>query len=177
MIVREEENKEKQILEVANLILTAIRTAPKGKGQDNIEAFIIYGDDLDRIAKTMEVLAIEYEAKFFARDAANIRNSQAAVIVGTRIKSLGLQNSCQFCGFENCIEKEKQNNIPCSFNNIDLGIAIGSAVAIANNNFVDNRVMFSLGKAAIIDKLFQSDIKIAFGIPLSAYSKNIYFDR
>lgn len=177
MIIREEENKEKQILEVANLMLTAIRTAPKGKGQDNIEAFIVYGDDLYKIANEMESLAIKYEASFFARDAANIRKSQAAILVGTRIKSLGLQDSCQFCGFENCIEKEKNSGIPCSFNNIDLGIAIGSAVAIANNNFVDNRVMFSLGKSAIVNKLFQTDVKIAFGIPLSSYSKNIYFDR
>jgi glycerol-3-phosphate dehydrogenase subunit C len=37
----------------------------------------------------------------------------------------------------------------CAFNSHDLGIAVGSAVSIAADFHADNRVMYSLGKAAV----------------------------
>ena len=59
---------------------------------------------------------------------------------------------------------------------MDLGIAVGSAVKTASILNVDNRIMFSVGVAALeLGILKNSDI--ALGIPLSAYGKNIYFDR
>jgi uncharacterized ferredoxin-like protein len=48
-------------------------------------------------------------------------------------------------------------------------------VKVANDLCVDNRVMFSMGVGAINAGLI--DTEIAFGIPLSAKGKNIYFDR
>ena len=48
-----------------------------------------------------------------------------------------------------CAEKEKYPNTPCVFNTGDLNLAIGSAVSLAADLRVDNRVMFSIGKAAI----------------------------
>ena len=99
------------------------------------------------------------------------------LILGTEIKTLGLNELCQLCGFENCKEKDKFKNTPCVFNVSDLNIAIGSAVSIAADNRIDNRVMFSAGKAAMKANLFEKDIKISFAIPLSAASKNPFFDR
>jgi len=58
---------------------------------------------------------------------------------------------------------------------MDLGIALGSAVKIASDLAVDNRVMYSVGTAA--RKLGFIDADIAIGIPLSVSGKNIYFDR
>jgi uncharacterized ferredoxin-like protein len=58
---------------------------------------------------------------------------------------------------------------------VNLGIAIGSAVKTAQILNVDNRVMFSVGVAAQELGLIQADV--VYGIPLSATSKNIYFDR
>jgi len=55
-----------------------------------------------------------------------------------------------------------------------LGIAIGSAVSIAANNRIDNRIMYTAGYTAIKNKLLGENIKIAFGIPLSATGKNIF---
>jgi uncharacterized ferredoxin-like protein len=37
--------------------------------------------------------------------------------------------------------------------------------------------MFSVGKAAIALKYLPEDVRVAFGIPLSAAGKNIFFDR
>jgi len=58
---------------------------------------------------------------------------------------------------------------------LDLGIAIGSAVKVASDLNVDNRVMFTIGVAALALGLMDADVVI--GIPLSATGKNIYFDR
>jgi uncharacterized ferredoxin-like protein len=59
----------------------------------------------------------------------------------------------------------------------DLHLAAGSAVALAADFRIDNRIMFSVGKAALKAKLLPDDIKIALAIPLSATSKNPFFDR
>jgi len=42
---------------------------------------------------------------------------------------------------------------------------------------VDNRIMHSVGKAAVDLKLLSEDVKIAYGIPLYIGSKNVFFDR
>ena len=52
---------------------------------------------------------------------------------------------------------------------------MGSAVKTASLLNIDNRIMYSVGVAAVELKLIDADI--AYGIPLSARSKNIYFDR
>ena len=81
------------------------------------------------------------------------------------------------CGFLNCAEKDKHKDIPCVFNVGDLGIALGSAVSVAADHRVDNRVMYSAGMAARDMGLLGEDVKVAYAIPLSALSKNPFFDR
>ncbi|MEM2320043.1 MAG: ferredoxin domain-containing protein, partial [Candidatus Bathyarchaeia archaeon] len=58
---------------------------------------------------------------------------------------------------------------------VDLGIAIGSAVKTASILNVDNRVMFTVGRAAQNLKLIDGDV--VFGIPISIRGSNIFFDR
>jgi uncharacterized ferredoxin-like protein len=77
----------------------------------------------------------------------------------------------------NCENKNTNLEFPCAFNNIDLGIALGSAVSIAADSRVDNRIMFSVGMAARELKYFDENVRIIMGISLSASSKSIYFDR
>jgi uncharacterized ferredoxin-like protein len=50
-------------------------------------------------------------------------------------------------------------------------------VAVAADNRVDNRIMYTAGFAAVKLKLLGEEVKIAYGIPLSATGKNIFFDR
>ena len=57
-----------------------------------------------------------------------------------------------------------------------LGIAVGSAVRTASLHNVDNRVMYSAGVTALALGLL-GDCTVAYGIPLSASGKNIFFDR
>lgn len=67
--------------------------------------------------------------------------------------------------------------MPCAFNTGDLGIAIGSAVSIAADNRVDNRVMYTVGQAALEMGILGEEVTVAYAIPLSSASKSPYFDR
>ncbi len=116
MILNERDARHEHILQVARQMMTAARTAPKGKGIDIIEVALITDEEI------------------------------------------------------------KQLSVPCALNSIDVGIAIGSACATAADLRVDTRVMFSAGLAA--QRLnWLKDCKMVMAIPVSASSKNPFFDR
>lgn len=176
-IIHENEYLKDSAIDIAKKMLVAARTAPKGKGRDTLEMMILHGEAIENLSKGMKKFGKKHNASFFTRDAKNLKSALAVVIIGTRIKTLGLDEMCQLCGFENCKEKNKHPNTPCVFNTGDLNIAIGAAAETASQYHVDNRIMFSIGKAALEMNLFESDVKIALGIPISITSKNPFFDR
>ena len=96
------------------------------------------------------------------------------MVIGTKKQTIGL-SFCSFCGKANCAEAEKAGVI-CAYNTGDLGIAVGSAVSVAMDHPVDNRVMYTIGKAALEMGLL-GECVVALGIPLSVSSKNPFFDR
>ncbi|HOZ29756.1 MAG TPA: DUF2148 domain-containing protein [Bacteroidales bacterium] len=175
-MISETEFKTQEIIGIAKRMAIAVRTAPKGRGRNTIETRIAHGEDLITIAAKMEELGKSNGQNFFIRDAGNVRNSDAVLFIATEISPLGLKD-CGFCGLQNCDKKLLQADVPCSFNTIDLGIAIGSAVSIAADARLDNRIMFSAGRAVKELKYFEDKNKIIIAISLSASSKNIYFDR
>jgi len=175
-ITNEEEIRAGGLRAVAEKMLIAARTAPKGKGEDNTVLALVEGEDIKRIAEKMKQIAEDTGVTFFARDADNIFKAPVMVLLGTKIHSLGLKK-CGMCGFANCAEREKQPAVPCVFNTGDLGIAVGSAVSVAMDHRVDNRIMYTVGQAALEMGLLDKDVKIVYGIPLSAMGKNPFFDR
>jgi len=163
------------IISVANLMCVAARTAPKARAIDNIITLILTGKDIEELSKKMaEIANSGYRTNTFARDAETIKKATAVVLIGTKVAAIGLD--CGFCGFENC-KKCEESKAVCVYNPGDLGIAIGSAVSMAADNRVDNRIMYTAGYTAVKNNLFEGDVKIAFGIPLSASGKNIFFER
>ena len=173
----EERLRQEVVRRVAEEMLTAARTAPKARGIDNLALAMATGNDIELIAKKMDEIGNRPDGTpSFIRDADNIRKAQAIVLLGTRIKSQGLK-LCGRCGFANCEEKDLHPEFPCTFNTGDLGIAIGSAVSIAMDHRVDNRVMYTIGQAVMEMKFMGEEVKIAFGIPLSVSAKNPFFDR
>lgn len=175
MIIREEINRDEQLLSVAKAMMTAIRTAPKARGIDNIETCVVKGDILLMLANKMREIGERTGMAFFLRDAINIENSSCVVFVGA--KHIDYALNCGLCGYTSCEERRKENpNTPCTFANINQGIAIGSAVAVAADNRVDNRVMYSAGVAARELSLI-ADCENILAIPLSCTAKSIYFDR
>ncbi len=175
MIIDSREMEKKAVTEVAALMCLAARTAPKGRGTDNLVCRVVSGEDLDLLAAEMKRYGDEHGLPFFVRDSGNMARTQAVVLLGTRLNRLGLQY-CNFCGRDGCQEAEKAG-ARCAFNAGDLGIAIGSAVSVAANHRADCRVMYTAGRAALNLGLLGQDVKIAYGIPLSATGKNPYFDR
>lgn len=175
-IIEEEQSLRDAVLDIAKRMVVAARTAPKGKGISTLYSSIVWGGDLHPIIAKMEQMAVEFGVTSFARDAKNIENSDALVLLGTSIQPLMLKK-CGMCGFTNCEEKIKYPQIPCVFNTGDLGIAIGSAVSVAMDNRIDNRIMYTVGQAVKELAHFPKEVSIIYGIPLKAGSKNIFFDR
>lgn len=172
----EKELNSETVLKVAELMAVAARTAPKARGNDNLEIAIATGETIKKLSKHMVQWGKKYNMPFFLRDAENILKSPAILLLGSYIKTQGIKK-CGMCGFENCSEKEKFKDTPCIFNTNDLGIALGSAVSVAAQHHIDNRIMFSVGQSTLKLGLLGKGVKIAFGIPLSATSKNPFFDR
>lgn len=157
-------------------MMVAARTAPKGRGRDNLYLGLAEGQLIREIADKMKEIAEKTGVEFFIRDANNILTCPVVVLMGTRIESRGLKR-CGMCGFGNCETKDQHPDVPCVFNTGDLGIAIGSAVSLATDRRVDNRIMYTVGQAVLEMMLFPPEVKIVYGIPLSATSKNPFFDR
>lgn len=163
--------------QLAAKMMAAARTAPKAKGIDNLEIALADRNDIVKMAAKMKEIAERMQnLPGFIRDANNILKAEAMVIIGTRIKTIGL-TYCGLCGFKNCAEKQDHPDHPCAFNTGDMGIAVGSAVSIAMDARVDNRIMYSVGMAVRELGILGEDVKIIYGIPLSVSAKNVFFDR
>ena len=172
MIINERESRHEQVLNVARQMMTAARTAPKGKGVDIIEVALVTDEDIKKLSEQLISLSEEKGMKFFLRDADNILSAECVLLIGTRELAQGL--NCGHCGFPTCAERF--TGVPCVINSVDVGIAIGSACATAADHRVDTRVMFSAGLAAQRLDILKG-CKQVFAIPVSASSKNPFFDR
>ena len=161
--------------QVAGLMLIAARTAPKTRGIDNIRTAAIDDEPTKQklIAKMREIAAKENRPSL-ARDAGNIERSPAVVVIGVEANTAGL--NCGFCGKPSCDTLEESGGI-CTFNSIDLGIATASAAAVAGRHHIDNRVMYSIGRASMDLGLLGPKVKQVLGIPLSVTGKSPFFDR
>lgn len=175
MLENEKDFKTEAVYRVAQEITIAARTAPKARGMDLLEILTIKGNTIEKISKKMKEIGERESHHTFLRDSENIKQAQAIILIGTKIKHIGLKY-CGYCGYKNCAEAE-ENDAICVFNTGDLGIAIGSAVSKAADFRVDNRIMYTIGVASIELGLMNKEIKVAYGIPLSVSGKNPFFDR
>ncbi len=174
MFINERTSRKEHLLQIAHQLMTAARTAPKAKGIDIIEIAVATDEDIKRISDKLIALSPEMDLKFFLRDAENILQADALLLIGTKTMVQSL--NCGYCGFSTCAEKLQHPACPCHLNAVDVGIAIGSACAMAADLRVDSRVMFSAGFAAQQLGLLP-DCKGVYALPISASSKNPFFDR
>ena len=176
MRISGDEAEKNTIRIVAEKMCTAARTAPKTKGEDYIKTLILTDEELVPIAAKMKEIAETSGMRYFLRDAENILQSSALVFIGTQYAQRELNSICGLCGFADC-GKSKKAGATCAFDSIDLGIAVCAAVSIAADNRVDNRIMYSAGKAALDLNYFDNSVKSIMAIPISVSGKSIYFDR
>jgi uncharacterized ferredoxin-like protein len=174
MIIDERDNRPERLLQVAYQMMTAARTAPKGKGVDIIEVALVSGETIKELSNAMLEQGKEPGFKSMTRDGENILKSEAIVLIGTKQQPLML--NCGYCGFASCEKKNEFPQVPCAVNTVDVGIAIGSACAVAADSRVDSRVMISVGR--IVEKLgLMPGCSSIYGIPISSTSKSPFFDR
>ena len=151
MILNERDARHEHILQVARQMMTAARTAPKGKGIDVIEVALITDEEIKLLSDKMIAMVEEHGMKFFLRDADNILSAECVVLIGTREQAQGL--NCGHCGFATCAGRTE--DVPCALNSIDVGIAGLAAQRLH----------------------WLKDCKMVMAIPVSASSKNPFFDR
>ena len=177
--MREEEFRRDAVRFAAYLMAISARTAPKSKGQDDIEIVYVEGEEKEKIAMKMIELA-EKRGKSWKRDGESVKKAEGILLIGVRgDKPLGL--NCGACGM-NCDEmkRAKRGGVDyagpnCVFKILDLGIALGSAVKMASIINVDNRIMYRIGVVARMLGIAKSDVVL--GIPLASLGKNPFFDR
>ena len=171
---------------VADLMAISARTAPKGRGQDSIVIRVVVGKELAALAGEMRRLGEETGIKILLRDAGNLEQSDAAVIVGCKSGDVAGMD-CGGCGYATCQEMQSAqgdfvfqrkpfHGPNCAIKMADLGIALGSAAKTASLHNVDNRIMFTVGVAALSLGWLEG-CGVAYGIPLRVSGKSIYFDR
>lgn len=173
MIYNERDVRKESVLEAARQIMIAARTAPKGKGVDVIEVMTITDGEIVRLSEEMRKVHEENGFKFFLRDADNILQAEAVVLIGTNELCQGM--NCKRCGFDLCADRPA--GVPCAINTLDVGIAVGSACATAADLRIDTRVMHSAGIAAMRPSMVCEGLNNVLAIPLSCKSKNPFFDR
>ncbi|CQR74852.1 hypothetical protein SOV_08720 [Sporomusa ovata DSM 2662] len=175
MIISSQEVEERAVAQIADMMCVAARTAPKGRGVDNLVTLIVNGQEKEQLSTEMRRIAQESGMQFFERDANCLDQAALVVLLGQKVKPLGVK-PCGYCGYADCAECAQGTGI-CAISTGDLGIAVGSAVNTASLYHADNRVMFSVGKAAINIGLLGEEVKIVYGIPLSITGKSPFFDR
>jgi uncharacterized ferredoxin-like protein len=175
LLIKESDFKDKALDHIAEDMCVAARTAPKAKGIDLIVTAIVKGDTINKLADRMLKIQKEQNgSQLYIRDAESIKQASHIVLIGTKLQAVNLK-ACGICGYKDC--EHKAPEALCAFNPGDLGIAIGSALSVAADHRVDNRIMFSVGRAAVELGLLGPDVKMAMGIPLSVTGKNPFFDR
>ena len=177
---------------IATLMASSARTAPKARGIDDVQTLVLDGEDLETIAVAMEEQGKEHPGPLpasFIRDASNVRKAGCVVLIGCKGMPKGFPVTsdkpldCGACGYKSCEQLDKARlrrgtdfgGPVCAIQSIDLGIAVGSAAKMAMEMNADNRIMYTIGAAAMRLKLMDSDI--IMGIPISISGKSPFFDR
>ncbi|MDR1821979.1 MAG: DUF2148 domain-containing protein [Oscillospiraceae bacterium] len=177
MLISSQKAEESAISRAAEQLAVTIRTAPKACGVDILDTLVVTGEDKAKIAEEMRAIGRELGdgGAFFLRDADNLDASQGLILAGAKYEVRRLDKMCQLCGLSGCREAAELG-AACVFVAMDLGIALGAAVAQAADLRIDNRIMFTIGKAAARLGLL-GEYKMIMGIPLSSRGKNVFFDR
>lgn len=172
MIIKSFQSENEAVINTAYLMAGAARTAPKTKGEDRIETLILTDEDITKISDYLKEQGQKNNLNLYKRDGRILQEADAILLIAVENKPSNLGKICGYCGHDCTTE----GNV-CSFTSIDLGIAVGSAISVAADNRVDDRVLFSAGKAALELGYFDEEYTQVLAIALASKGKNPFFDR
>ncbi len=196
-----DQEKKDNVLMVAKMMVNGALTAPFTGGVPGHEAEIAHGKkELEAIAKEMERLAYKEVPKRltkpFLYEAVMVRESDAIVFIGNkRVHETPVDIGCRLCGGEpdcsffyertkhfngivDITDRSKDTNIKgplCVLRAHDLGYAVGSALWLASQNFVDAKPCYSTGLAGH-NLGFCDNSELVVAVLLAVASKNPYAD-
>lgn len=180
-------NTKNIIVETAELMCAASITAPKTKGINLLSVFYILPDEFNPLYDSLEQLSNKYDhirtQKPYKRDLETLRNTECLVVVSSKRKLMDIAgcDACGFYGEPNGCKAAAAAGATCAYNSKDLGIATCSAVLVAHQRFIDNRIIDTVGRAIINFKLYPEytggKAFDAVCIGLSISGKNPFFDR
>jgi len=171
------EQERQGILEIANLMVVAARTAPKSGGRDDILTAIVHGPEIGAAAVDMGEIAVERSDPAWMKHAKIIKDAAAIVLIGV-MGTKSCVTNCGACGCKSCDEFTKSAKRPgqdfdgpnCIFKTLDLGIAVCSAAKIVSILNAGNRLYYRIG--AVARRLgYMPEASVIIGIPLSATGK------
>jgi len=190
-----DEIKREAIRNAAMLSAAAAVTAPKSGGQLFARgkplfietAFFDEPDTLRQLADWLRRRGVERKQEIWFRDAAVAERIDGVLFIGLRDWYPPIYD-CGACGYATCAEFMEETKTlrshskafefsgpHCNLRDIDLGIAVGSAVKAASINNIDTRCQTRIAVAARKLGLIKADI--AVGLSMSVTHKNPSFDN
>jgi uncharacterized ferredoxin-like protein len=194
-----DQNRRRNVLEAARLMVNAAMTAPNAGGVPQVEAHIVYGHkEQNALARKMEEMASWNPAmdRLFKYEAVMVRESDCVVLLGDfRAAETPMDASCGACGgkadcsflYERRTTALGQIDMTqprkdvlvdgplCVVRVGDLGYAVGAALFVANRLLVDARSFATVGMAAR-QLGYCPDSPLIVGILVAALAKNPYVD-
>jgi uncharacterized ferredoxin-like protein len=124
--------EEDALLQVANMMALAARTAPKARGEDYIDIVVITGPELQKLGKAMLKFGERVNDMDYERDGMCVRNSTACLIVGVRdpLERKGTPKGKE--GRKGGSKGDFYDESERVKRYLDLGIALGSAAKTAS---------------------------------------------
>jgi len=177
-------------LEIAKNIVLAIHKAPQITGKTQLEAEIIWGDDLEPIievlgpiAKAVRYVQWDYET---IKSCHEKGESPIIIAIGGKVNRSNLAWDCGACGYATCKEFNQYSKDQggggqlggpcCNWKVLDYAIACDWACASAWQYRVDNRIMGSVGFALnALNYLPNSDVKL--GLAMGPPRDMVYYSR
>jgi len=174
----------------ARLILASGTTAPRVGGVGECSVHILDDPcDIEDLCQQMEAMAdIKKSWKFFKRDAAMLRDSDA-VLLTTSLRSLTDPSdiNCNMCGRMVCEYLREEEKLPtdpdvaytgclCIFRANNIAYAIDGMIQGARNLLVDYGVYWSAGAAAMRMKILPRNTGFALAMGISITEKSPFRD-
>jgi len=97
-IKKPEEFLRNAVVDIAENMIIAAKTAPKGRGMERLNYLLITGNELKILSHKMEELSKDNNVPFLARDAGNLLKADALVLIGASYNPRNVQ-LCTHCGF------------------------------------------------------------------------------